>query len=78
MLGRHVDQGLLAHPDPPEKIGQVRHCGQDYPGDVVESETALMKGIRMARENAEQLYQYVSSGRRRDDCVRRCALRANP
>ena len=55
--GTPLASGLLAHPDPPEKIGQVRHCGQDYPGDVVESETALMKGIWMAIEKAEQLYQ---------------------
>jgi hypothetical protein len=41
-LGRRVASGLLAHPDPPKKIGQVWHCGQDYPGDVVESETALI------------------------------------
>jgi hypothetical protein len=45
------------HLDPPKKIGKVQHYGQDYPEDVIESETALMKDIRTARENAEQLYR---------------------
>jgi hypothetical protein len=46
---------LLAHLNLPEMIGKVQHYGQDCPGVVVESETALMNDIRMATENAEHL-----------------------
>jgi hypothetical protein len=40
-----------------ELLGKFGENKQNLPRDVVENETALMKNIRIARENAEQLYQ---------------------